>query len=173
MIVILMGVSGVGKTTVGEILARQTGWVLYDADDFHSPANIEKMRNGIPLTDEDRWPWLDRLNAVLLEAEQQGRSAILACSALKERYRDRLAQQLKSVRWVHLTGNFEMIKQRIDARKGRYMTAKLLESQFAALEQPRNAIVVDVGAEPDELAARVSAALALDQASTQRSEAEK
>src|SRR3954465_1513846 len=90
MIVILMGVSGVGKTTVGEMLAGATGWVLYDADDFHSAANVEKMRSGIPLTDEDRWPWLDRLNAVLREAEGHGRSAILACSALKERYRDRL-----------------------------------------------------------------------------------
>jgi gluconokinase len=163
MIVILMGVSGVGKTTVGEMLAAQTGWVLYDADDFHSPANVEKMRGGIPLTDEDRWPWLDRLNAVLREAEEHGRSAILACSALKERYRDRLAQRLTSVRWVHLTGDFELIKQRIDARKGHYMTAQLLESQFAALEQPRDAIVVDVGAEPIALAARVYAALELDQ----------
>ena len=168
MIVILMGVSGVGKTTVGELLASQTGWVLYDADDFHTPANIEKMRSGIPLTDEDRWPWLDRLNAVLREAEQHGRSAILACSALKERYRDRLGRELESVRWVHLKGDFELIKQRIDARKGHYMTAKLLESQFAALELPRDAIVVDVGAQPKNLAAQVYAALGLDQSSTQR-----
>jgi gluconokinase len=170
MIVILMGVSGVGKTTVGEMLARETGWVLYDADDFHAPVNIEKMRSGIPLTDEDRWPWLDRLNAVLREAEQQGRSAILACSALKERYRDRLAQQLDSVRWVHLTGDFGLIKQRIDARKGHYMTAKLLESQFAALEPPRDAVVVDVGSEPKELAAQVLAALGLKKTSPQRRE---
>ena len=134
MIVILMGVSGVGKTTVGEFLARDTGWPLYDADDFHSPANIEKMRNGIALTDEDRWPWLDRLNGALREIDQRGGSALLACSALK---------------------------QRIDARKGHYMTAKLLESQFAALEAPTDAIVVDVGAEPQQLAAQVYAALGL------------
>ena len=93
-----------GQDHRGELLARQTGWVLYDADDFHTPANIEKMRSGIPLTDEDRWPWLDRLNAVLRETDQHGRSAILACSALKERYRDRLAQGNSIVRWVHLTG---------------------------------------------------------------------
>ena len=161
MIVILMGVSGVGKTTVGEFLARDTGWPLYDADDFHSPANIEKMRNGIALTDEDRWPWLDRLNGALREIDQRGGSALLACSALKQRYRDRLAQGLSDVRWVHLTGTFELIKQRIDARKGHYMTAKLLESQFAALEAPTDAIVVDVGAEPQQLAGQVYAALGL------------
>lgn len=161
MIVILMGVSGVGKTTVGELLSRRTGWPLYDADDFHSAANIEKMRTGIPLTDDDRWPWLDRLNTVLREIDQRGGSALLACSALKQRYRDRLAQGLTNARWVHLTGSFELIKQRIDARKGHYMTAKLLESQFAALETPSNAIAVDVAAEPEELAAQLYAALDL------------
>jgi len=156
-----MGVSGVGKTTVGELLAREAGWPLYDADDFHSAANIEKMRNGIALTDEDRWPWLDRLNATLREIDQRGGSALLACSALKQRYRDRLAQGLSDVRWVHLTGTFELIKQRIDARKGHYMTAKLLESQFSALEAPTEAIVIDVAAEPQQLAAQVYAALGL------------
>jgi gluconokinase len=161
MIVILMGVSGVGKTTVGELLSRQTGWPLYDADDFHPPVNIEKMRSGIPLTDDDRWPWLDRLNTVLREVDQRGGSALLACSALKQRYRDRLAQGLTDVRWIHLTGSFELIKQRIDARKGHYMTAKLLESQFAALEAPSDAIAVDVTAEPGQLAAQVYAALDL------------
>jgi gluconokinase len=161
VIVILMGVSGVGKTTVGELLAHETGWPLYDADDFHSAANIEKMRNGIALTDEDRWPWLDRLNGTLREIDQRGGSALLACSALKQRYRDRLAQGLSDVRWVHLTGTFELIKQRIDARKGHYMTAKLLESQFSALEAPTEAIVIDVAAEPEQLAAQVYAALGL------------
>ena len=161
MIVILMGVSGVGKSTVGALLARKTGWPLYDADDFHSPANVEKMRSGIPLTDEDRWPWLDRLNAVLREVDQRHGSALLACSALKQRYRDRLALGLENVRWVHLTGSFELIKQRIDAREGHYMTAKLLESQFAALEAPSDAIIIDVSAEPEPLAAQVYAALGL------------
>lgn len=167
MIVILMGVSGVGKTTVGELLSRRTGWPLYDADDFHPAANIEKMRSGIPLTDDDRWPWLDRLNTQLREIEQGGGSAFLACSALKQRYRDRLAQGLSVVRWVHLTGSFELIKQRIDARRGHYMTAKLLESQFAALEPPSDALAVDVTGEPEALAASVYAALGLRSFETQ------
>src|SRR5690242_20571422 len=106
MIVIIMGVSGVGKTTVGELLARKTGWPLYDADSYHSPENIEKMRSGIALTDDDRWPWLDRMNAMLREAQRKGESAILACSALKQRYRDRLASGVSELRWVHLSGTF-------------------------------------------------------------------
>jgi len=164
MIVILMGVSGVGKTTVGELLADRTGWVLYDADDFHSQSNIEKMRSGIPLTDDDRWPWLDRLNAVLREKEQRGDSAILACSALKQRYRDRLAQGLGDVRWVHLAGDFDLIKQRIEARKGHYMTAKLLESQFAALEPPADALVLDVALAPASLSESIARGLGLQAA---------
>ena len=164
MIVILMGVSGVGKTTVGELLAGRTGWVLYDADDFHPQSNIEKMRSGIPLTDDDRWPWLDRLNAVLREKEQRGDSAILACSALKQRYRDRLAQGLGDVRWVHLTGDFDLIKQRIEARKGHYMTAKLLESQFAALEAPAGALVLDVALAPASLSESIARRLGLQAA---------
>ncbi len=161
MIVVIMGVSGVGKTTVGELLAAERGWAFYDADAFHPPTNIEKMRSGIPLTDEDRWPWLDRLNAVLHEADAKGESAILACSALKQHYRDRLARGIETIRWVYLSGTFELIKERIDARKGHYMTAKLLESQFAALEPPADAIEVDVAAASVEIAARVSSALAL------------
>ena len=98
MIVIIMGVTGVGKTTVGQLLGAKTGWTLYDADAYHSPENVEKMRAGIPLTDDDRWPWLDRLNALLREAESRGESAILACSALKQRYRERLQQGLHDVR---------------------------------------------------------------------------
>ena len=164
MIVILMGVSGVGKTTVGELLAGRTGWVLYDADAFHPQSNIEKMRSGIPLTDDDRWPWLDRLNAVLREKEQRGDSAILACSALKQRYRDRLAQGLGDVRWVHLAGDFDLIKQRIEARKGHYMTAKLLESQFAALEPPADALVLDVALAPASLSESIARHLGLQAA---------
>jgi gluconokinase len=165
MIVILMGVSGVGKTTVGELLSRQTGWPFYDADAFHSPANIEKMRSGIPLTDDDRWPWLDRLNALLRETDGRGGSAILACSALKQRYRDRLAQGMDNVRWVYLAGDFELIKARIDQRKGHYMTAKLLESQFAALEQPVDALVVDVARDPASLVTSIAGQLGVQAAS--------
>lgn len=156
-----MGVTGVGKTTVGELLAAKIGWPLYDADAYHSPANVEKMRAGIPLTDDDRWPWLDRLNALLREAESSGKSAILACSALKQRYRDRLQQDLHGVRWVHLKGDIELIRSRLEQRKGHYMNPALLQSQFDALELPRDAVIVDVRDEPVALAQRVLAALGI------------
>src|SRR5256885_1729557 len=109
MIVVLLGVSGAGKTTVGKFLSERLGWPLLDADDFHPPANIEKMRSGIPLTDDDRWPWLDRLNGLLKDEESHGESALLACSALKQKYRDRLPGRRSDLRWVHLKGRFELI----------------------------------------------------------------
>ena len=155
MIVIVMGVTGVGKTSVGKLVAQSAGWPFHDADDFHSAANVEKMRAGIPLTDDDRWPWLDRLNAVLRAAETAGTSAILACSALKQRYRDRLQQGLHDVRWVYLHGSADLIKSRLQARKGHYMNPALLQSQFDALEPPRESVSIDVDAEPAVLAERV------------------
>jgi gluconokinase len=159
MMVVLMGVSGAGKTTIGELLSERLGWPLLDADDFHPPSNIEKMRSGIPLTDDDRWPWLDRLNALLREKDSNGESVLLACSALKQKYRDRLAAGCSNLRWVHLKGSFELIKSRLKARKGHYMKAGLLESQFATLEEPIDAITVDVGAAPEAIADTLEAAL--------------
>lgn len=152
MIVVLMGVSGVGKTTIGELLAQKTGWAFYDADQFHSPANIEKMRNATPLTDDDRWPWLDRLNALLRTAQGAHESVILACSALKQIYRERLAQGIDTVRWVHLHGDFSLIKARLESRKGHYMSADLLRSQFSTLEAPDQALHIDVSGDPAALA---------------------
>ena len=152
MMVVLMGVSGCGKTTVGLVLAERTGWRLYDADEFHSAASIEKMRSGIALEDADRWPWLDRMNAMLVEKQAQGESVLLACSALKQKYRDRLAKGCLQLHWVYLKGEFDLIRRRLEARKNHYMKAGLLESQFAALEEPRDAIVEDIGAEPDVIA---------------------
>ena len=159
MIVIVMGVTGVGKTTVGQLLAEKTGWPLYDADDYHSAANVEKMRAVIALTDEDRWPWLDRLNALLRTAEARGNSVILACSALKQRYRDRLEQGLGGVRWIYLKGHMELIRSRLNQRKGHYMNPALLQSQFDALELPLDALSIDIGDEPAALAQQVFQAL--------------
>jgi gluconokinase len=152
MIVILMGVSGAGKTTIGQILSDKLGWPLFDADEFHSAASIEKMRSGIPLEDADRWPWLDRMNAMIRQKEARGESVLLACSALKQAYRDRLAKSTAEVRWVYLKGGFELIRQRLEARKGHYMKAGLLESQFATLEEPRDALSFGIEDSPDAIA---------------------
>jgi len=152
MIVILMGVSGVGKTTIGRILSDKLGWPLFDADEFHSAASIEKMRSGIALEDADRWPWLDRMNAMIRQKEARGESVLLACSALKQVYRDRLAKGAAEVRWVYLKGSFELIRQRLEARKGHYMKAGLLESQFAALEEPMDALSFGIEDPPDSIA---------------------
>ena len=158
-----MGVSGTGKTTVGRLLAQRLGWPFLDADDYHPPANVEKMRGGTPLTDEDRWPWLDRLNALLREQQAAGRSAVLGCSALKQKYRDRLAADLEDVRWVHLKGSFELIESRLKARRGHYMPAALLRSQFAALEEPIAAIVADISPCAEEIARRLARRFSADQ----------
>ena len=152
MIVILMGVSGVGKTTIGRILSGKLGWPLFDADEFHSAASIEKMRNGIPLEDADRWPWLDRMNAMLKDREGRAESVLLACSALKQAYRDRLSKGAAELRWIYLRGRVDLIQARLEARKGHYMKAGLLESQFAALEEPGDALNVDIDDTPDAIA---------------------
>lgn len=162
MIILLMGVSGSGKTVVGEILARDLGWRFIDADDYHPPANVEKMRSGHPLTDEDRWPWLDRLNQLLREADTRHESAVLGCSALKQSYRDRLARGVADIRYVHLKGSFELILSRLAARKHRYMPASLLRSQFDTLEEPTDALTIDISDSPEVLASRIRAELGLD-----------
>jgi gluconokinase len=144
MIVLLMGVSGVGKTTLGEALARSLGWRFIDADDYHPPENVAKMKAGIPLDDADRWPWLARLNQVLREQE----NAVLACSALKAGYRERLARGREDFTVVYLHGTAPLIRERAQSRNHRYMPAALLDSQFAALEPPAGAIAIDVAAAP-------------------------
>jgi gluconokinase len=151
VIVILMGVSGCGKTTVGALLARDCGWDFHDADDFHPPENVAKMKNGAPLDDADRWPWLARLNTFLLDVERQGRNLVLACSALKQVYRDRLACACAAARFVFLDGERELIRARLAARQGHYMDPKLLDSQFAILERPEDALRLDIAGSPAEL----------------------
>jgi gluconokinase len=150
-----MGVSGAGKTTIGEALSRALGWRFLDADDYHTAANVAKMAVGEPLDDQDRWPWLDRLNSILRDEE----NAVLACSALKERYRRRLAEGIEHVEWVYLKGDFELIHSRLGQRRHRYMPASLLQSQFAALEPPRQAITVDVAADVASCVAAIAARL--------------
>jgi gluconokinase len=144
MIVLVMGVSGVGKTTIGQALAEALGWRFLDADDYHPPENIAKMAAGMPLDDADRRPWLAKINEALVKIQSERSSAVLACSALKESYRQQLARGVRELEVVYLHGSFELIHQRVNGRRHRFMPATLLESQFAALEPPERAISVDV-----------------------------
>ncbi len=140
-----MGVSGSGKTTIGEALAARLGWRYLDADDYHPPENVAKMAAGTPLQDGDRWPWLQEINLAL----RNQKDAVLGCSALKDAYRQRLAAGLQECLIVYLKGSFELLSRRAAQRKHRFMPASLLKSQFETLEPPRDAIVVDV-AQPVE-----------------------
>jgi len=138
-----MGVSGSGKTTVGRALAQELGWRFNDADDLHPKANVAKMARGEPLTDDDRWPWFDRIVAEMRRLNATGESAVIACSALKASYRKRLAAG-GDVRIVYLKGDAATIEPRLARRSGHFMPASLLPSQFATLEEPADAIVVDI-----------------------------
>ncbi|MFA4944679.1 MAG: gluconokinase [Lentisphaeria bacterium] len=150
MVYVVMGVAGCGKTTVGQRLAARLGVPFHDGDGFHPPANVAKMKAGVPLDDADRAPWLALLAAKIAEWNQAG-GAVLACSALKERYRAMLCGgQPGQVRFVYLKGSRDAIRRRMEERQGHFFPAALLESQFAALEEPRDAIVVDVAQELDE-----------------------
>jgi gluconokinase len=158
MIVVLMGVSGSGKTVVGEALAAALGWPFLDGDDYHPAGNVAKMALGTPLTDDDRWPWLDRLAAEMRAILARGGHAVLACSALKQAYRDRLAAASLApgdVRFVHLKGEPATIAARLASRQHRYMPSTLLASQFATLEEPADAIVVDAGAAVTDEVAKI------------------
>ena len=160
MIVVVMGVSGSGKTTVGSALAARLGCEFLDGDDWHPAENVARMAAGTALTDDDRSPWLDRLNAMLRERAAGGKHAVLACSALKQAYRDRLAAGLERCEFVFLHGSYDLIRERIAARRHRYMPASLLQSQFAALEPPARAITVDVAQAPERCMEEISAGLA-------------
>jgi len=161
MIVVLMGVTGSGKTTVGKVLANQLGWKFHDADDCHPAANIEKMHRGIPLTDEDRKPWLQTLARLIDDARDRGENIVLACSALKHAYQEYLRHPLDVVRWVCLCGPGELIEKRLAARKGHFMNPGLLDSQFEILEPPEDAIKVDVTGSPQEIAQEIRRKLGL------------
>lgn len=160
--IIAMGVSGCGKSTLGALLAGRLGWCFEDGDVFHPPRNVAKMRAGTQLTDDDRWPWLDAIAARIATARAEGAGVVIACSALKRAYRDRLRAGHADLRFLHLTGDPSLIMARQAARTGHYMPASLIASQFATLEPPdteADVIDLDVDPEPPEILAKALAAL--------------
>ncbi len=165
MVIVLMGVAGAGKTTIGQLLAAQLHWLFADADDYHSPANIAKMRAGIPLTDEEREPWLETLRMLITGWIVSGQNAVLACSALKHSYRERL-RVVTETQFVYLKVSPEILRERLRARHGHYMTEKMLASQLATLEEPQQAIVVDGDGTPDEIISEILVSLKLAKVSS-------
>lgn len=158
-----MGVAGVGKTTVGRRLADALGWEFHEADAHHPPANVDKMRSGRPLTDDDRQPWLASLEDLLARLTRERRDAVLACSALKQRYRARLRAAAPDLRFVHLEADPATIRHRLEQRRGHYAGAQLLPSQLADLEVPGHSIAVDATASPSAIIRNVLERLKLEQ----------
>ena len=162
MILVLMGVSGSGKSTVGKLLADALGWTFVEADDYHPQANVDKMHGGTPLDDADRRPWLAALRERIADACRTGENVVLACSALKHRYQDYLEQDdPPCVRYVYLEGSPALIQGRLAARKGHFMNPALLDSQFEALEPPADAVRVAITPPPDQIAAEIRTKLGL------------
>ena len=157
MIVILFGVSGAGKTTIGQLLADELGWKFYEGDDYHPQANIDKMHAGVPLTDEDRQPWLESLRGLIERCLAAKENAVLTCSALKKSYRSYLRVN-EEVKFVYLRGSFELVANQLRQRHGHFMNSELLQSQFATLEEPDPAegvITIELGRSPRELVAEI------------------
>jgi gluconokinase len=149
-----MGPAGSGKTTIGKLLAAQLSWEFFDGDNFHSPANIEKMSRGIPLSDEDRIPWLNSIREAMLQWEAHHKNAVLACSALKRSYRE-LLQISPNVKLVYLKGNLDLLRERLRLRKDHYAGEQLLASQFADLEEPADALNMDTSRSPQEIVTEI------------------
>jgi gluconokinase len=163
VIVIVFGVSGAGKTTIGKLLAQELGWHFYEADDFHSQANINKMRRGIPLTDQDRWPWLESLRQLIKRSLEAGENAVLACSALKRAYRERLSVS-HEVKFVFLRGDYALIEKQLRRRHGHFMNPELLRSQFADLEEPKpdeHVVTIELGRTSQEIVQEIRTKLDL------------
>jgi gluconokinase len=163
VIVIIFGASGAGKTTVGKLLARDLGWRFIEADVFHPAANVEKMRSGHPLTDEDRWPWLERLRQQIDRSLAAGENAVLACSALKRAYRDRLRVS-EAVKFIFLRGDYALVEKQLRTRHGHFMNPALLQSQFDDLEEPQpdeNVLTIELGRTPGQIVERIKTKLNL------------
>ena len=159
MLVVIMGVAGSGKTTVGELLARSLGWTFFEGDSFHPASNIEKMSHGSPLTDADRWPWLERIREEMRRCAGRGTNAVVACSALRESYRAYLAADLPDVRFVYLRGDPSTILERLGSRERHYMGPEMLASQLASLEEPTDALCIDIDHPPHEIVALIRRAV--------------
>jgi gluconokinase len=163
MIAIVFGVAGAGKTTIGKLLAQELGWRFHEADDFHSQANIDKLRRGIPLTDEDRWPWLENLRQLIKRSLEAGENAVLACSALKRAYRERLRVS-DEVKFVFLQGDYALIEKQLRQRRGHFMNLELLRSQFSDLEEPKSdedVVTIELGRTPEEIVEEIKTKLHL------------
>lgn len=159
MIVVLMGPAGAGKTTVGRALAEVMRWPFYDADDFHDAVSIERMRAGVALTDEERAPWLARIHDAMVDISRRGNNAVLACSALKQQYRDVLESGVPDVRWVYLRGDAALLRNRLAHRAGHFAGPALVDAQLADLEPPANALVLDARRPVDALVDEIRAAI--------------
>jgi gluconokinase len=161
MVIVVMGPTGSGKTTIGSLLAARLGWAFVDADEFHSAANKDKMHRGIPLTDADRLPWLQSIHDQIERWLAEKRSVVLACSALKQSYRNLLWSGSSDIRLIYLKGSYDLIHQRLLARKGHFANEHILAGQFADLEEPADAITVDIGPSPEEIVDQLCARLKL------------
>ena len=160
MIIVLMGVSGSGKTTVGRLLSENLGWTYADADDFHSELNIEKMKSGIPLDDVDRTPWLENLGELVRGYLSRNENAVLACSALRESYREFLLLD-EQVKLVYLKGDYQLIRERLAERRGHYMEPALLHSQFETLEEPADCLRIDASFDPPAIVSIIRNSLSI------------
>lgn len=171
--VIVMGVSGCGKSSVGESLARSLGWDFYDADNFHPPANVAKMANGTPLDDSDRAPWLASLHDMISSSLKADQPGVLACSALKERYRQQLMDSNDGVQVVYLKGTYDLIWSRMEKRTDHYMKPHMLQSQFEVLEEPTDALTMDISLPVEEIVQEIIKQYRLEPKTIEKSQSKK